>query len=134
LLLPEHDRKTKKWFRKYQETLQLDSLAMQCGQLPTKDRKIGNFKYWHDRLVILKEAFDNTEPKGVKQWWFDRRKRVQWYTFWVAVLVLILTVFFGVVQSIEGGIQAYAALHPAGNQGSNMKRNEGHANITSVMS
>jgi len=87
---------------------------MQCGQLPTKDRKIGNFKYWHDRLVILKEAFDNTEPKGVMQWWFDRRKRVQWYTFWVAVLVLILTVFFGVVQSIEGGIQAYAALHPAG--------------------
>jgi hypothetical protein len=30
------------------------------------------------------------------------------------VLVLILTVFFGVVQSIEGGIQAYAALYPAG--------------------
>ena len=77
-----------------------------------KDRNIRNFKYWHDRLIILKEVFDDAEPRTIRQWWYDRRKRVQWYTFWVAALVLVLTVFFGLVQSIEGGIQAYAALHP----------------------
>jgi hypothetical protein len=82
--------------------------------LTMKDRDIGNFKYWHDRLVILKEGFDSTEPRPVGQWWFDKRKRVQWYTFWIAATVLVLTVFFGLVQSIEGGIQAYAALHPTG--------------------
>ena len=94
--------------------MHLDSLAIQCGRLTWKDRDIRNFKYWHDRLVILKEVFDSTDPGHVKQWWFDRRKRVQWYTFWIAATVLVLTVFFGLVQSIEGGIQAYAALHTTG--------------------
>ena len=31
------------------------------------------------------------------------------YTFWVAVLVLVLTIFFGLVQSIEGALQVYAS-------------------------
>lgn len=33
------------------------------------------------------------------------------YTFWVAAVVLALTIFFGVVQSIEGAIQVYYAAH-----------------------
>jgi hypothetical protein len=27
---------------------------------------------------------------------------VQWYTFWAAISVLILTIFFDLVQSMEG--------------------------------
>jgi hypothetical protein len=46
------------------------------------------------------------------QWWYDRRRRVQWYTFWVAALVLFLTVFFGLIQCVEGGLQAWKAFNP----------------------
>jgi ABC-type Fe3+ transport system permease subunit len=59
--------------------------------------------------VVLKEAFDEAEPRSLSQLWFDRRVRVQWYTLWVAVLVFVLTIFFGLVQSVEGALQVYLA-------------------------
>jgi hypothetical protein len=34
----------------------------------------------------------------------DRRRRAQWATFWVVALLLILTLFFGVAQSVEGAL------------------------------
>lgn len=113
LLLPEHDRHVEKWFTGHQTKLQrrrklpLDPLARECGQLKVKERQIENFEYWHDRLVILKQVFDEAEPSNIKQWWYDRRRGVQWYTFWVAALVLGLTVVFGVIQCVEGALQVY---------------------------
>jgi hypothetical protein len=71
-----------------------------------------NFHFWHDRLIILKQIFDEAEPDTLTQWWHDRRKRVQWYTFWVAALVLALTIFFGLIQCIEGALQVYKAFNP----------------------
>ncbi|KAL3417125.1 hypothetical protein PVAG01_11125 [Phlyctema vagabunda] len=117
LLLPEHNRDVEAWFSAQQDKqskeykLPLDPLARECGQLKIEERQIRNFSYWHDRLVILKQAFDEAEPSSIKQWWRDRRKRVQWYTFWIAAVVLALTIFFGMVQSVEGAIQVYYAIH-----------------------
>ena len=87
----------------------LDPIARECSQLKVKERQIENFKYWHDRLVILKKAFDEAEPSNIQQWWYDRRKKVQWYTFWVAALVLGLTIIFGLIQCVEGALQVYLA-------------------------
>jgi hypothetical protein len=114
LLLPEHDREVKIWFKRQtrlQESrnLTLDPLARECGQLKAKERQIDNFKYWHDRLVILKQVFDESEPTNVQQWWHDRRKKSQWYTFWIAMLVLWLTILFGIIQTVESGLQVYLA-------------------------
>jgi hypothetical protein len=118
LLLPEHDSEVQQWFEKEQTKQQkrqklLDSLARECGQLKVEERQFENFEYWHDRLVILKQVFDEAEPSNIKQWWHDRRKRVQWYTFWVAAVVLGLTVFFGLVQSVEGALQVYLGFKSA---------------------
>lgn len=63
--------------------------------------------------MMLKQAYDETTPRGLPQWWYDRRNGVQWYTFWTAIVVLVLTVFFGLVQSVEGAIQVYKAYHPS---------------------
>lgn len=91
----------------------MTQLARECGQLKKSERQIDKFRYWHDRLVVLKQVFDEAEPSTMKQWWNDRRKRVQWYTFWVAALVLGLTIFFGLIQCIEGAMQVYKAYHPS---------------------
>ncbi|KAN0098334.1 hypothetical protein V8E51_013997 [Hyaloscypha variabilis] len=112
LLLPEHDKDCQKWFRKHNIEYNLDSEARRCGHPDTEDRQIHKFMYWHDRLVILKQTFDEAEPSTLYQWWHDRRRRVQWYTFWVAALVLSLTIIFGLVQCIEGGLQAWKAFNP----------------------
>lgn len=100
------------WYRKQQKKYRLDCEAIQCPRLRSEDRRIDTFYYWRERLCILKQLYDDAEPSTLTQWWFDRRKGPQWYTFWVAVAVLILTIFFGIIQSIEGALQAYKAWYP----------------------
>lgn len=109
LLFPIADMETKKWFLRQAATAQLDGRAIHCGRLSSDRRQIENFKFWRDRLVTLKQIFDEAQPKTLSQWWNDRRNGVQWYTFWVAVLVLVLTVLFGFIQSVEGALQVYAS-------------------------
>ncbi|KAG0644971.1 hypothetical protein D0Z07_9312 [Hyphodiscus hymeniophilus] len=101
LLLPQYDVKSRKWFRIHKNKWYLDENAASCGHLTTEQRQIENFVFWHDRLTILKQVFDEAEPSSISQWWCDRRRRVQWYTFWVAAIVLGLTIFFGMIQCIE---------------------------------
>ena len=113
LPLPCHDTKVKKWYRSQNLRFALDENAIKNPPLKTEDRQLDKFEFWHDRLAILKDVFDDAEPSTIVQWWQDRRRRVQWYTFWVAVLVLILTILFGVIQSIEGGMQVYKTYHPS---------------------
>ncbi|KAM7210297.1 hypothetical protein V8F06_014316 [Rhypophila decipiens] len=103
LLFPSSDKQTRDWLV---QIVPEPDIAT-CGALLTSQRRIENFSIWHDRLVILKQAFDEAQPASLSQWWYDRRNRVQWYTFWVAILVFIMTMVFGLVQSIEGGLQVY---------------------------
>jgi len=113
LLFPQNDRATKKWINSLPATPVVDRQLNQCGQLRLDDRQIETYKFWHDRLIILKQAFDESRPATLSQWWCDRRNGYQWYTFWVAVFVLFLTIFFGMVQSIEGALQVWKAFHPS---------------------
>ena len=109
LLIP-NDKRNKAWFKKKQQELGLDTKAGRCGPLNGSSRDIETFRFWRDRLVMLKHAFDIAEPKSLSLLVYDDRKKLQWYTFWVAVLVLILTVFFGLIQSAAGIVQAWAAV------------------------
>jgi hypothetical protein len=77
-----------------------------------EQRYAEKFTFWRDELLTLKEKFDEPRPTSIVHFWYDRRNKVQWYTFWIAALVLCLTIFFGLVQSIEGASQVYKAYHP----------------------
>lgn len=108
LLFPQNDRRTARWLRRQIVEYKLDPAIAKCGTIRLQqNRSFDNFSYWHDRLVVLKQAFDESSPRGLRQWWNDRRNSVQWYTFWVAILVFIMTIFFGLVQNIEGALQVY---------------------------
>ena len=113
LLFPQYDQKSCKWFKKRLNKSAIDVAACKSGHLTTEERQVENFVFWHDRLGILKQVFDEAEPSTIAQWWCDRRRKVQWYTFWVAAIVVSLTIFFGTVQSVEGAIQVYKAYHPS---------------------
>jgi hypothetical protein len=99
----------RRWLSNFPSSLNIDPGAIECGHLKTDDRQIERFVYWHDRLVTLKQVFNEAQPKNLSQWWHDRRNGVQWYTFWVAILVLGLTLIFGLTQCIEGALQVYIA-------------------------
>jgi hypothetical protein len=107
-----HGSGASRWWRGYSDSYQLESHLTICGPLRLDERQFERFRFWHDRLVILKQAFDQSRPSTISQWWYDRRNGVQWYTFWVAILVLCLTIFFGLIQSIEGALQVYKAFYP----------------------
>ena len=110
LLLPSSDAKVQTWLCKKQKELCLDPSIGSYGPLNAAARQIENFHYWRDRLVILKQAFDESEPQTLSIWWHDDRKKVQWFTLWVAVLVLVLTIVFGIVTSVSGIVQAWASV------------------------
>lgn len=70
---------------------------------------LSNYPYWQERLWEVQKVYDKARPKTFKQWWFDRRNRFEWATFWTAVVVFVLTLVFGLIASITGILQAYAA-------------------------
>jgi hypothetical protein len=120
LLFPSADKKTKRWLKvKRQADLvsaNLDAGLLNVGHFNAghPSRRLENFRFWHDRLAMLKEAFDENTPasKTLLTVWRDRRDRTQWLTFYFAVIAISLTLFFGLVQSIEGAIQVWKAYHP----------------------
>lgn len=114
LLFPQHDRATSKWFhrRKTLRTQQIDSQLIECGRLKHQDRRIERFHFWRERLIELQEFYEECSPSSLSQLWRDKRNGLQWYTFWIAILILALTWIFGIVQCIEGGLQVYKAYNP----------------------
>lgn len=107
LLFPTDNALVKDWLQQINFEASIDPQMLECGYLKTDDRQIEKFRYWHDRIVVLKQVFDEATPQTMSQWWHDRRNGVQWYTFWVAIVVLALTLTFGLIQSIEGALQVY---------------------------
>ena len=59
---------------------------------------LSEFRYWRYRLTQLQAIF-NRPPTTLKAMWFDRRKPLQWMTFWLAGTFTILTVVFGLISS-----------------------------------
>ena len=113
LLLPRAKGNCKDWFQRVQRRYPdaLDARVSDLALLPG-GRSQKSYIYWHERLSIIQKAYDESEPKALPQWWNDRRKKVQWYTFWVAILILVLTIVFGMIQSVTGIMQVYAAYRP----------------------
>ncbi|KAK8069999.1 hypothetical protein PG994_006615 [Apiospora phragmitis] len=86
LLFPQNDAATQKWLgaqisKGQGRDLVLDPAMLHCGSLWTHERRYESFRYWNNRLVILKQALDDARPQTMMQWWHDRRNGVQWYTF-----------------------------------------------------
>ncbi|KAH6874788.1 hypothetical protein B0T10DRAFT_585995 [Thelonectria olida] len=121
LLFPSTEKATRDWLQSQRKSIkyeQIDATLGRCGAVRVEDRRLEKFSFWHDRLVILRQAFEESQPKTLSQWWSDRRNRVQWYTFWVAILVFVMTVAFGIIQSLEGALQVYYS-YKAFQQGQN---------------
>jgi hypothetical protein len=109
LMLPIADKESMKWFNSEQRRLGLDVAAGDCRHLRATQRTIQGFNFWRDRLIMTKEVFDLSQPNGLLQFWRDDRNRVQWWTFWIAIVVFLLTL----VGVIESALQVYKAYHPS---------------------
>ncbi|KAK5084258.1 hypothetical protein LTR05_005334 [Lithohypha guttulata] len=77
-----------------------------------QEKELKEYPYWHHHLAAIQKLYDRKRPTTLRQWFFDRRDRAQWATFWVAFVVFVLTVIFGIISSITSILQVYAAYHP----------------------
>ncbi|ERF73921.1 hypothetical protein EPUS_05344 [Endocarpon pusillum Z07020] len=66
---------------------------------------LGDFDYWRDRLLELREVLD-APPVSWQQLYRDRRNPQQFWTFWIALFILALTL----LSSIASLVQAWASL------------------------
>lgn len=112
LFIPRANTDCKMWFDRVQTQYaqNIDRGAGDVKQLQWA-RSPEKYKYWGQRLEMIRLAYDESEPKSLGQLWHDRRSKVGWYTFWVAILVLVLTIVFGLIQSVTGVMQVYYAAH-----------------------
>ncbi|KAK8112657.1 hypothetical protein PG984_013183 [Apiospora sp. TS-2023a] len=67
---------------------------------------LNEFDYWRDQLTELYERVYLAPADSWRQLWADRRNPHQWWTFWVAVVVLVLSV----ISCAASVIQAWASM------------------------
>jgi hypothetical protein len=113
LLFPRSDKAAAAWYKKIALEEHLDLNACFCPHLRAEDRQINKFEFWRERLILLKQAFDEAEPNNWSQWWHDKRRGVHRYPLLLAAAALLLTLILGLIQVIEGALQVYEAFHPS---------------------
>ena len=89
LIFPYSDAGTRKWYKaqlKKASPRDLDPKLLGCGHLRAEDRQIDAFKFYRDRLVIMKQVFDESEPKSLFQWRYDKRGGAHRYPLIIAAL------------------------------------------------
>jgi hypothetical protein len=109
LLFPGWDLKSTQHLVQLQKDLQLDPALTQNHFDTPISRVLSDYKFYGSRLDLLNSGFESGKSANIRQLFWDRRNKQQWYTLWIAVAVFILTVFFGIIQSVTGIMQVYAS-------------------------
>lgn len=65
-----------------------------------------DFDHWRDRLLELHEEVFLAPPVSWAQLWRDRRNPQQFWTFWIALMILLLTV----TSTVATIVQAWASI------------------------
>jgi len=97
-LFPTWDKGTKDFLRKANQNFH-------NIQPYTKSRPLNlqQFDHWRDRLLEVYEQVYLAPPVSVAQLWHDRRNPQQWWTFWIALFIAVLTVTStatGIMQTV----------------------------------
>jgi hypothetical protein len=101
LLFPAWDRRTNELLDELGQSFQ------QTGPFEvSRTLNLMDFDHWRDRLLEVYEEIFQSPPVSCAQLWRDRRNPQQFWTFWIALVILALTV----VSTLTGIIQAWASV------------------------
>ncbi len=89
LLFPVYDPATEKLLMNQQQKIPFHAEAPVGGP---RGLNIFEYNVWRDRLLELYENVYLSPPASVAQLWKDRRNPQQFWTFWIALLILALTI------------------------------------------
>ncbi|KAK4663140.1 hypothetical protein QC763_0095490 [Podospora pseudopauciseta] len=90
-------------------------------------RQVDSFRIWQARLLALEDTYNRASPQTILGFWRDRRNLREWWTFWIALLELVLVLIgfliatgslaVGVVSVLEAKeANRYASIESAENE------------------
>jgi hypothetical protein len=97
LLFPFGDRSTELWLEQKNQPFHRTS----SSYMQARASRFEEFSYWKPQLLELYHAYQQP-PTSVLQMWHDRRNPMQWYTFWLAALIAVLSIVFGSLGTYIG--------------------------------
>jgi len=101
LLFPSWDRRTNEFLEKEGQSFH------QMGPFDTsRTLNLLDFGHWRDRLLEVYEEIFESPPVSREQLWADRRNPQQFWTFWIALAILGLTI----LSNVTGIVQAWASV------------------------
>ena len=106
LLFPPNDSESSKRIRRLAKRQLVDLEAYAAKPAPLH---LDSYPVWRHRLGEVQRRYDMAKPGILKQWYHDRRNKPERVTFWTAIVVIILTLIFGLISSITGILQVVAA-------------------------
>ena len=101
LLFPIWDHATLRLLKAHKQSFHEDGPFLAQSSTLT----LGDFNYWRDRLLELREVLD-APPVSWAQLYRDRRNPQQFWTFWIALFILVLTF----LSSIASLVQAWSSV------------------------
>lgn len=66
---------------------------------PQQPQGLTKFKFWRARLTEL-IVEHQSPPHDWRQIWKDRRNPTAYWTFWIGLMIFLLTLVFGVIASV----------------------------------
>ena len=71
------------------------------------ERRLENYPYFGDKLRVIWRNYDRSEPRRLKQWWFDRRRKYQWVGLVVAIVSFVVTAIFTIISAVTGIVDVW---------------------------
>ncbi|KAH7163704.1 hypothetical protein DER46DRAFT_604902 [Fusarium sp. MPI-SDFR-AT-0072] len=110
LLFPRYNIPTNRFLRAHNKNLYSFRLR-NPGDVHYRTRskvRLKEFVFYHDRVIELAQEFINP-PKSWDTIFKDYRNPIQYWTFWIGLVIFIATV----VSAVLAGVQVYYAAHSA---------------------
>jgi hypothetical protein len=98
----DDDRDHRGWFKDNTDS----TVDPRAAEQAVESWRVRDFVYWRQRLVSLETEYNTAAPRGILQWWRDKRARGGWRMLWLAILGALLAVLSLVASTVTGGISA----------------------------
>jgi hypothetical protein len=103
LFFPVEGHKTRQRTRRIEKQ---DGVDLEARMVDDRvERELGCYPYYGHRLKIIQAKYDESKPRDLKQFWFDRRKRVEWLGLLIAIVSFVVTAVFTIISAVTGIVQ-----------------------------
>lgn len=71
--------------------------------------KVSTYPIFGSRLASIQRKYNDSRPRTLSQFWWDRRNRSEWVALWIAVFTFLTASVLGIISSVTSIIQVILA-------------------------